>query len=318
MPNLANNIKCGNSLIGPDYFAGRLIPDADEITRINAFDWKAEFPAAFDAGGFDCIIGNPPYIRVRAFKEIYPGQADYLEATYECAIHVWDVYLLFFERAVKLLKDGGAAALIVPIQTLHQPNCESLRRFLLSKAKIRELADLSSLKVFEGAIVKNCIITVDKEESPNGLIGIRIPATEAELITGSLRQWALSKVAANPGMSLKVELLSPMRELCDKLRHGSWLLDQLCYSTFGMRSCAKAKGAGGKERLITTDSRAACAKPYLEGRNIERYGMRPTGRFIRYIPDEMYSPPPPRSFSRWKRSSRKQCFQRHARLPLLT
>ena len=61
LPNLDNNIKCGNSLIGPDYFTGQLLPDADELRRVNPFDWEHEFPEAMKAGGFDCIVGNPPY-----------------------------------------------------------------------------------------------------------------------------------------------------------------------------------------------------------------------------------------------------------------
>ncbi len=64
LPNLADNIKCGNSLIGSDYFTGKLIPDPDEMKRVNPFDWKQAFPDAMKAGGFDCVIGNPPYFNV--------------------------------------------------------------------------------------------------------------------------------------------------------------------------------------------------------------------------------------------------------------
>ena len=61
LPNLSDNIKCGNSLIGPDYFTRSLIPDAAEMRRVNPFDWKQGFPEAMKAGGFDCVIGNPPW-----------------------------------------------------------------------------------------------------------------------------------------------------------------------------------------------------------------------------------------------------------------
>jgi hypothetical protein len=134
----------------------------------------------------------------------------------------------------------------------------------------------------------------------DGMIGIRTPATGIALNSGAVREWPQSQVASNPGFSLKVELLSPTRELCDKLRARSWLLEQLCYSTFGMRSCAKGKGQGGKERLITLNARAKCAEPYLEGRDITRYGISPTGRFIRYIPQQMYSPRSPQLFEAHK------------------
>ena len=100
------------------------------------------------------------------------------------------------------------------------------------------------------------------------------------------------------------KLLSPLREICDKLAGQSWALKDLCYSTFGLRSCAKGKGQGGKERLITSNPKAKSAKPYLEGRDIGRYAMSPTGRFISYLPEQMYSPRSPELFETPKIVSR--------------
>ncbi len=82
LPNLDQNIKCGNSLVGRDYLNDHLLDDGEGA---NPFDWRHGFADAMKAGGFDCVIGNPPYIRVRIFKELYPGQANYLEASYACA-----------------------------------------------------------------------------------------------------------------------------------------------------------------------------------------------------------------------------------------
>ena len=66
LPDLGENIKCGNSLIGPDYYEGRQLGlglfDEEEHYRVNAFDWKKEFAQIFVQGGFDAVIGNPPYV----------------------------------------------------------------------------------------------------------------------------------------------------------------------------------------------------------------------------------------------------------------
>ena len=65
LPDLGRNIKCGNSLVGPDFYEGQqmaLLTD-DEALRVNVFDWEAEFPQVFADGGFDVIVGNPPYVR---------------------------------------------------------------------------------------------------------------------------------------------------------------------------------------------------------------------------------------------------------------
>ena len=71
LPDLGRNIKCGNSLIGPEFYDGKLdLPDEETVGRVNAFDWAREFPEAMAAGGFDAVIGNPPYIRMEAFKDL--------------------------------------------------------------------------------------------------------------------------------------------------------------------------------------------------------------------------------------------------------
>ena len=298
LPDLASNIKCGNSLIGPDFYQGQQLAlfDDEERLRINVFDWTAEFPDVMKAGGFDAVIGNPPYIRVRLFRELFPEQVGYLESRYRCATHVWDIYLLFFERAVQLGRRGGLISFIVPIQTLHQPNCRSLRQLLLVETALRSVTDLSRLRVFQNAIVKNCILTCEVGPRSQGSIAIRKPSSPEQLREAPQRRWPQEAVMRNPGFSLKLDLLSPKQTLCQKLKALSWELAELCYVTFGLRSCAKERGKGGKDRLITLDPASSNAKPYLEGRDIARYCLSPTGRFIRYVPEEMYSPRSPALF----------------------
>jgi len=299
LPDLGNNIKCGNSLIGHDFYEGQQIGMFDEEERygINAFDWNTEFPEIMKSGGFDAVIGNPPYVRVRAYRDLHNiSEVTYLEKNYECATHVWDIYMLIFEKAIRLLRKHGFASFIVPIQTLHQPNCESLRRILIRESSIIEMVDLAALRVFEKAIVKNCILVARKSIKQENEIEVRCPNTLTDLVAPPIARITQVKVVENPGYSLKTDLLTPKRDLCEKLRKQSYQLNQLCYVTFGLRSCAKGKGQGGKDRLITDEDSFPESKPYLEGRDIKRYIIRPTGKFIRYLPSEMYSPREPRLF----------------------
>ena len=246
------------------------------------------------------MIGNPPYVRVRIFSELYPREAEYMERKYTCAQHVWDVYLLFFERAVSLSRKGGIASFIVPIQTLHQPNCESLRRHLVAETSILSIADLSAFQVFQEAIVKNCIIVCRKGLSAGNSVSLVQPETSGQLSNAHSRKWSQRAISNNPGHSMKLDLLSGKKRLCDKLNRKSHLLADICYVTFGLRSCAKGVGKGDKNRLITSKRNARRAKPYLEGRDIQRYAMQPTDRYIRYIPAEMYSPRCPELFETQK------------------
>jgi hypothetical protein len=295
LPDLSKNIVCGNSLIGTDVLDGQLFA-SDEELKINPMNFEDSFPEVMKRGGFDAVIGNPPYIRVREFRDIHPEQVPYLMSKYKCATHVWDIYLLFFERALDLTRNHGKFGFIVPIQTLHQPNCESLRSILLSRTSIDSVADLSKLKVFIGAIVKNAVILCEKGLSQEATIAIRYPDVPSNLFEKPDWTWPQKRVNDNPGLSMKLSLLSPTKLICEKIERRSWRMSEMYYVTFGLRSCAKGKGQGGKDRLITTEKHAQNAQPYLEGRDISRYETRPTGRYIRYLPGEMYSPRAPELF----------------------
>jgi predicted type IV restriction endonuclease len=110
LPDLGNNIKCGNSLIGPDFYEGQQMSflDEEEMYRVNVFDWKAEFMEIMKSGGFDAVIGNPPY------GYVVPAiQQGYFSKNYQYQDHQKDLYLLFFERYEYFLKNHGLIGVIV-------------------------------------------------------------------------------------------------------------------------------------------------------------------------------------------------------------
>ncbi len=83
LPDLAANIRCGNSLIGPDFYEGQMaLLDEEEAYRVNVFDWRAAFPHVFAEGGFDAVIGNPPYIRIQHMKEWAPIEVEFYKRRY--------------------------------------------------------------------------------------------------------------------------------------------------------------------------------------------------------------------------------------------
>src|SRR6202022_3903413 len=105
LPLLRDNIKCGNSLIGHD-IPGEGLGDGS-LNRINPFDWESKgegFGAIMDAGGFDAVIGNPPYVRPH---NILPGAKNYYWAHYHTFVKKSDIYCCFIERGVALLKPSS-------------------------------------------------------------------------------------------------------------------------------------------------------------------------------------------------------------------
>ena len=125
LPDLGANIKCGNSLIGPDYFQGQLLPDEEEVRRVNPFDWQAEFSQIMAAGGFDAVIGNPPYVDIKALPE---ASVAYLFTSYQTANNRVNLFACFIERSLTLLcKPRGRFSMIVPTALLTQETYRSLR-----------------------------------------------------------------------------------------------------------------------------------------------------------------------------------------------
>jgi len=137
LPNLADNIKCGNSLIGPDYFTGHLIPDPEEMARVNAFDWGREFPDAMKAGGFDCVIGNPPY-----GAEISANEAAYLRREYEVSKGNADTFALFMEQAITRLKANGLLSMIVQTVWYSGAQFAALRQYFARRCDPRVFVNL--------------------------------------------------------------------------------------------------------------------------------------------------------------------------------
>jgi type I restriction-modification system DNA methylase subunit len=119
LPDLDRNIRCGNSLIGPDFFEGEraaLLNNEEERQRINAFDWQAAFPKVMKAGGFDAVIGNPPYVNAWELFGASPDVRSYItdDSHYTTADRHWDLYVIFLERALGLLRPKGQMSFIIP------------------------------------------------------------------------------------------------------------------------------------------------------------------------------------------------------------
>ena len=112
LPDLGRNIKCGNSLIGSDYYQDRqltMLIDEEERYRVNAFDWKTEFPQVFIQGGFDVVIGNPPYGAL--FSDIDKA---YIKSHFQTYKYRFDSYVYFIEKAIGLVKQNGYISFITP------------------------------------------------------------------------------------------------------------------------------------------------------------------------------------------------------------
>lgn len=155
LPDLGNNIKCGNSLIGFDYFEGQLLPDDEERARVNPFDWKSEFPQVFQRGGFDAVIGNPPY-SAKLSLETKQLSTIFTSVEYKC-----DPYAFFVEQGLRKLKNGGLLGFIIPVTWMTNFYYMKLRKLLIDSNSLSRVVLLDGL-VFEDANVDTCMMFLNK------------------------------------------------------------------------------------------------------------------------------------------------------------
>ncbi|MGE0085284.1 MAG: DNA methyltransferase [Desulfococcaceae bacterium] len=151
--NLFNNIKCGNSLIDDPKVAGK-----------KAFKWEKEFPEIMKNGGFDVVVGNPPYINSLELSKVFANQVKkYWKNIFVSAKGTYDIYLLFFELGLKKLRKNGMLGYITPNKYISAPYGKSFRKYLADNYRLIELSDFSSIKVFEEPSVYP-VVTVIKNE----------------------------------------------------------------------------------------------------------------------------------------------------------
>jgi type I restriction-modification system DNA methylase subunit len=170
LPDLDDNIKCGNSLIGPDFYDDEqmMLLDEEEHYRINVFDWETEFPQVFegDSPGFDAVIGNPPYIRIQALNEFAPVEVEHYRNAYRTARRGnYDVYVVFVERGLELLNKNGRLGYILP-HKFFNTNYGAPLRELISKGKhLSEIVHFGDEQIFAGSTTYTSLMFLGKSEN---------------------------------------------------------------------------------------------------------------------------------------------------------
>ena len=152
--SLNQNIKCGNSLISDPTIAGD-----------KAFDWQKEFPQVFEKGGFDVVIGNPPYVHL---ENVIKTSKQLEQMNFETYNKRGDMYVLFVEQAFRLVKPQGFVSYIMPNKWLQAGYGKELRSFMLTK-RLERLIDFGDIQIFEGATTYPCIFIGQQVEPTSEL-----------------------------------------------------------------------------------------------------------------------------------------------------
>ena len=177
LPRLSDNIKCGNSLLsGGDptglqrpVGSGQLSLLEADLSHLRPFDWESEregFGAIMKAGGFDAVIGNPPYIRIQTLQETSPEQVAYLKQNYRTASSGnYDIYVVFVEKGLGLLNRRGRLGFILPSKFFATDYGQGLRQLIAERKALAQVVDFGHAQVFEEATTYTCLLFLEGASS---------------------------------------------------------------------------------------------------------------------------------------------------------
>jgi type I restriction-modification system DNA methylase subunit len=271
LPDLGRNIQCGNSLIGPDYFEGRMFPDEEERYRVNAFNWQAAFPQVFISGGFDAVIGNPPYGQV-----VDDVSKQYFGDKFKTTEGRFDTFELFIEKGINLCKLGKVLGYIVPNPLFSNLYSRKLRKFLLDQCSIDEITNFG-MNVFADPTIHTCIVILKHGKDKN-LIRVRKQVTEIIQLNAPYDYEILqSNFGVNTNFTFDIFIDPMLNTLISKLSQQSRPLGDFCY----IRQCIKT-GNDDVYVKIFDGIPDEPWKPTLRGRSISRYGVLEKREYLQY------------------------------------
>ena len=256
LSTLSGNIKCGNSLISDPAVAGD-----------KAFDWQKEFPQVFDKGGFDVVIGNPPYVNMANISN--PQERRYYQDNYTTVKNKCDLYSIFTEKAQALLHNGGLLGFIFPNSWMGTDSFSKLRDFFATKVYVYQLVELPP-GVFEDAIVTT-LICLYKNSLPT-------PSNEIELY--SYKSGEFLKIAHtlsyeyiqnNPISSFTFERTATISDIATKK------MGEIVKFSLGIKTSNDA-------RFVFDHSFDDTCYKFLRGRNIHRWSYPINEEWLWYQP----------------------------------
>lgn len=266
LSSLNQNIKCGNSLISDPSIAGK-----------KAFNWQEQFPKVFEKGGFDVVIGNPPYVRPHYLND---ETKRYLWNAFQTYERKADLYVCFIEKSLRLVKPKGLTSFIVSDGWLRLDSFEKIRQYILQNASVLKIVDFTK-DVFDSATVKTCIFIFQEGANENNSVQSAVIDDKVDLnniVYHSISQAAFNTTYKNV-FDLSIDESSTL--LKNKMQSGSLPLGSLFSLAFGLKT-------GDDERFLTFNpSISPDCKKLVRGADINRWTIDFKGEYVIYQPEQM-------------------------------
>lgn len=289
LPDLESNIKCGNSLIGSDFYDSDLTLSGEEVVKINAFDWEDEFDKIMENSGFDAVIGNPPYLRIQTMKEWAPIEVEHYKKQYIAASKGnYDIYVVFVERGLHLINENGLLGFILPHKFFNAKYGEPLRSLIAKGKNLDKIVHFGDQQIFARATTYTNLLFLNKS-GHNKFKFVKVD---------DLDKWKISKDANKGKIDLKKVtgeewnfIVGEGAKIIDKLGKIPFKLKDVVNGMFvGQQTSADTvylfkefnndndniKKVFSKELNKWVKIESRILKPVIRSGDIHRYHARPT------------------------------------------
>ncbi len=257
------------------------------MKKINAFDWKQGFSEILKQGGFDVVIGNPPYLGGREWKQENGNQYEYFIQKYQIAEYQFDMYVLFWEQGIQLAKEQGYIGYITPNTWLNNKSNGKLRSYILKNTTIEQIVDYSAIKVFHQAVVLPIITVLNKVLKPRAKADIYLPGTESNV--SLLHSISQSLWYDGEHNIININLNEKDVEIKRKIEAKSVELETISDVKFGIKLYETGKGTppqkpeAAKNKIFESNKKLDKSyRPYLEGKDINTFTVLWRNRWLKY------------------------------------
>ncbi|MBI4344492.1 MAG: N-6 DNA methylase [Euryarchaeota archaeon] len=269
------------------------------------FHWMLAFPDIFfgerqENPGFDAVVGNPPYVRIYR-GTISEEDASYYPRIYKSAHMKFDLYVLFIELSLALLRARAYFSMIVPDKFMTSPYGGPIRDILLGN-KIISLLDVRDRQVFEGVAVNNVVPVVSKNK-PDKSWAVDLIRLSPENTPYAVSTFAQENFQNFPDKQFRIDANSSTLKIRERIDANAISLGSICYVNWGLRTGTAEK----TQEMITSQPPGSSSKLLIRGEDIEdRYSLNfANDRYIDYDPSRLYNPMFPEFFENEKLVFRK-------------